>query len=188
MGGQKVSSPICVAPPAMQAMAHSHGELATARACAKHGTIMALSTLTTTVLETVAAEVPNLHRWLQLYIYKDLDATLDIVKRAEANGFTALAITVDTPFLGKRRADERYNFSLPAHLKLANFSEGKDYDKKSKLIGGAEGSGLSSYVDVIQNHSLTWKYITWIKEHTAMKIVLKGIHSAEDAKLAVEAG
>ncbi|XP_075240891.1 2-Hydroxyacid oxidase 1-like isoform X3 [Convolutriloba macropyga] len=141
--GEEVSSPVCVAPTAMQKMAHSDGELATARACAKHGTLMSLSTLTTTGLETIAEQVPNLKRWLQLYIYK-----------------------------------------------LANFDANVKVDSanKSKKVEDSGGSGLSGYVDVIQNHSLTWNYISWLRSHTKMKIVLKGIHSPEDAKLAVQAG
>ncbi|XP_063715118.1 2-Hydroxyacid oxidase 1-like [Symsagittifera roscoffensis] len=194
--GQIVSSPICVAPTAMQKMAHGQGELATARACAKKGTLMALSTLTTVALETIAEEVPTLHRWLQLYIYKDLEATLDVVRRAEKNGFSVVAVTVDTPFLGKRREDERHKFTLPSHLALANFADQKNDREMYKVEGGGgkEGgggggrSGLSKYVDVIQNHSLTWKHIAWLRSHTSMKIVLKGIHSGEDARLAVEAG
>ncbi|XP_075240890.1 2-Hydroxyacid oxidase 1-like isoform X2 [Convolutriloba macropyga] len=188
--GEEVSSPVCVAPTAMQKMAHSDGELATARACAKHGTLMSLSTLTTTGLETIAEQVPNLKRWLQLYIYKDLEATADVVRRAEQNGYKAVAVTVDTPYLGKRRADERYKFSLPSHLKLANFDANVKVDSanKSKKVEDSGGSGLSGYVDVIQNHSLTWNYISWLRSHTKMKIVLKGIHSPEDAKLAVQAG
>ncbi|CAM9546684.1 unnamed protein product [Heterosigma akashiwo] len=81
--GDKISSPICVAPSAMQRMAHEDGENATARACAKSGTLMTLSSWSTIALEEVAqagaAAEPSAPRWFQLYVYKDRGVVLDLV-------------------------------------------------------------------------------------------------------------
>jgi len=68
--GQKIEFPICLAPTAMQQMAHPDGELATARATAKHGTIMTLSSWSTLALEDVMAAAPQGPKWFQLYVYK----------------------------------------------------------------------------------------------------------------------
>ena len=84
--GERVASPICIAPTAMQRMAHIDGELATARAAAKSDTLMTLSSWSTTSLEDVAAAAPGGYRWFQLYVYKDRDVTLDLVRRAERAG------------------------------------------------------------------------------------------------------
>ena len=63
---------------------------------------MTLSSWSTTALEDVATASPSGLRWFQLYVYKDRDVTLDLVRRAERAGYTALAVTVDTPVLGRR--------------------------------------------------------------------------------------
>ena len=137
--GHKVSSPILIAPSAMQKMAHPDGELATARAAEKLKTGvltcvafffssvslmpipgMVLSSWSTTSLEDVAKANGDGLRWFQLYVYKvslvcecligrirmyvwqDRKMVEQLVRRAEAAGYTAIALTVDTPYLGRR--------------------------------------------------------------------------------------
>lgn len=85
----------------MQRMAHPEGELATARAAARTGTLMCLSTLATTSMEDVAAANGDAGlRWFQLYVYTDRRVTEQLVRRAERAGYRALVLTVDTPMLG----------------------------------------------------------------------------------------
>ena len=77
-----------------------------------------LSTIATSSLEEVSAACPpSSVLFFQLYIYKDRSITRQLVKRAEAAGFRGLILTIDTPLFGKRRADVRNKFKLPAHLK-----------------------------------------------------------------------
>ena len=180
--GQQISMPICLAPTAMHCMAHPDGEKATARAAASVGTCMCLSTLSTVSLEDVAATGPGL-RWFQLYVYSDRQATLDLVRRAESSGYQAIALTVDTPILGNRYADERNKFSLPPHLKLANFT----HEEKSKLQA-TSGSSLSEYFASILAANTGWDIVKWLKSVTFLPIIIKGIHTGEDAQLAVEHG
>ena len=104
--GRRVAMPVLVAPTAFQRMAHPDGELATARAAAALGTVMALSTLATSTLEDVAAAYDAERgasggRWFQLYVYRDRGVTRALVERAEAAGYDALVLTVDAPFLGR---------------------------------------------------------------------------------------
>ncbi|KAI1301702.1 Hydroxyacid oxidase 1 [Halotydeus destructor] len=181
--GTKVPFPIGVAPTAMQKMAHPDGEIGTAKACDELGTIMILSTLSTTSLEEVAQATPKSTKWFQLYIYKDREVTKRIIKRVEKAGFKALVVTVDTPFLGSRLADVRNKFALPPHLTLANLKEEMLHAMK---VPGAHTSGLADYTSSLFDASLTWKDIDWICEQTKLPVVVKGILTAEDAVLAVE--
>uniref|UniRef100_A0A131Y1U4 (S)-2-hydroxy-acid oxidase n=1 Tax=Ixodes ricinus TaxID=34613 RepID=A0A131Y1U4_IXORI len=179
---QKLSMPIGIAPTAFQKMAHPEGEMATARAAQKANTLMILSTLSNTTLEDVAAAAPEGLRWFQLYVYKDRDITKDLVKRAEKSGYKALVVTVDTPLFGNRIADVKNNFTLPEGLTVANL-EG---------VGGgldpSSGSGLAAYGEKLFDPSLTWDDIKWLKSITNLKVIAKGVLTAEDARNAVKAG
>ncbi|XP_055820105.1 glycolate oxidase 1-like isoform X2 [Solanum dulcamara] len=180
--GFKISMPIMVAPTGMQKMAHPEGEYATARATSAAGTIMTLSTVGTSSIEEVASTGPGI-RFFQLYVYKDRNVVLQLVKRAERAGFKAIALTVDTPRLGRREADIKNRFVLPSHLSLKNF-EGLDLGKIDKT----DDSGLASYVAGQVDQSLSWKDVKWLQTITHLPILLKGVLTAEDARLAVESG
>ncbi|KAK4535999.1 hypothetical protein CDCA_CDCA07G2024 [Cyanidium caldarium] len=182
--GIDVSFPLLVAPSAMQRMAHPEGELATARAVARIGTVMGLSSWSTTSLEDVEAHVPGLPKFFQLYVYKDRALTERLVKRAEKAGFRAIALTVDTPQLGRREADIRNRFTLPPHLRLANFDEVNDQSTMKQ----DSGSGLAAYVASLIDASLSWKDVAWLKSITKMPILVKGVVTAEDARRALQAG
>lgn len=119
--GQKNSVPIGVAPTAMQRLAHTDGEVATARACASQNVIMGLSSFSTSTLEEVAeASGPNAN-CLQLYLFEEREHSSKLIARAKAAGYKALMLTVDTPVLGRRNLEIRNQFKLPNHLKIANF-------------------------------------------------------------------
>lgn len=185
--GVEVSSPICIAPTAMQKMATHEGECATSKAAAKAGALMTLSSWSTTALEDVASAAPSGYRWFQLYVYKDRKVTASLVKRAEAAGYKALAVTVDTPVLGRREADVRNRFKLPDHLTMGNFvSLGGTHDTGIK--GGSGDSGLSSYVASLIDKTLSWDDIKWLRSITKLAIVVKGVMTAEDAREALRHG
>ncbi|XP_040873562.1 peroxisomal (S)-2-hydroxy-acid oxidase GLO1-like isoform X2 [Glycine max] len=164
--GFKISMPIMIAPTAMQKMAHPEGELATARAASAAGTIMTLSSWATSSVEEVASTGPDI-RFFQLYVFKDRNVAAQLVRRAERAGFKAIALTVDTPILGRREADIKNRFTLPSHLVLKNF-EGLDLRKLDK--------------------SFNWKDIQWLQTITSLPILLKGVLTAEDTRIAVQAG
>ncbi|XP_039825908.1 peroxisomal (S)-2-hydroxy-acid oxidase-like isoform X3 [Panicum virgatum] len=110
-------------------------EYATARAASAAGTIMALSSWATSSVEEVASTGPGI-RFFQLYVYKDRKVVEQLVRRAERAGFKAIALTVDTPRLGRREADIKNRFVLPPHLTLKNF-EGLDLGKMDQSNHGA---------------------------------------------------
>ncbi|KAL8142283.1 hypothetical protein V2J09_015315 [Rumex salicifolius] len=180
--GFKISMPIMIAPTAMQKMAHPDGEYATARAAASAGTIMTLSSWATSSVEEVASTGPGI-RFFQLYVYKDRNVVAQLVRRAERAGFKAIALTVDTPRLGRREADIKNRFTLPPNLTLKNF-EGLNLGQMDK----ADDSGLASYVAGQIDRSLSWKDVKWLQTITSMPILVKGVLTAEDARLAVQNG
>ncbi|KAK4857892.1 hypothetical protein QYF36_007829 [Acer negundo] len=180
--GFKISMPIMIAPTAMQKMAHPEGEYAIARAASAAGTIMTLSTLATSSVEEVASTGPGI-RFFQLYVFKDRNLVAQLVRRAERAGFKAIALTVDTPRLGHREADIKNRFSLPPFLTLKNF-EGLDLGK----IDRSNDFRLSSYIADQIDQSLNWKDVKWLQTITSLPILLKGVLTAEDTRLAIQNG
>lgn len=180
--GARVPSPVLIAPTAYHRMAHPDGEAGTARAAARAGTVMVVSTLATTALEDVAAAAPGATRWFQLYVHKDRGFSAELVRRAAAAGYRALVLTVDTPVLGRRLADERQGFALPAGMKMENLGP---------LLAGAtssEASMLARFVASRHDASLSWRDLDWLRSLSALPVVLKGLARADDAARAADAG
>jgi 4-hydroxymandelate oxidase len=178
--GDRFPSPIGVAPTAYHKLATPDGESATARACAETGTLLVVSTLGTTRLEDVAAAAPG-PKWFQLYVHKDRGFTRSLVERAHEAGYRALALTVDTPLLGRRLRDVRNRFALPEGLTMANLPAAPAAD-------GKPASALQSYVAARHDASLTWKDLEWLRSIAKMPLVLKGVMRGDDAARAVAEG
>jgi 4-hydroxymandelate oxidase len=181
--GEKISMPVLIAPTAFHRLASPDGEIATAQAASRAGTIMVVSSLSTTTPEDIAASTES-SLWFQLYIYKDRELTRSIVERVETLGYKALCITVDAPLLGRREKDVRNHFSLPAGLTIATVGDKltKDMDK---ITGN---SSLNIYFENLLDQSVTWKDIDWIRSICNLPIVLKGIQRSDDARTAVDHG
>lgn len=177
--GREHPVPFGIAPTAFHRLFHAEGEMATARAAATTGVLHCVSTLANVPLDTVATA--GQPRWFQLYIHKDRALTLKMVERAEASGYEALVLTVDSPVWGMRPRDVRNGFTLPDELRLANVD--------AQLDDAGEGAdGLFRYVARQLDPSLTWKDLDWLREHTRLPILVKGILTAEDARLALDHG
>ena len=177
--GERIASPLIVAPTAYHRLAHDEGEAATARGAAAAGTVMCVSTLATVSLEGVAAAAPDAARWFQLYIRKDRSFTEDLVARAKAAGYQALAVTVDLPVFGRRWRDERNNFTLPEGLMMANLDA---------AAPSVEGSGLRAYAEEEFDRSLTFDDLTWLRDIGGLPVIVKGVLRADDAAACVAAG
>ena len=166
--GVPVSMPVLVAPMALHCMAHPEGECATAQAAGRAGTLMIASTVATRTIEEIAQAASG-PLWFQLYTYPSLNVAEMLVHRAEGAGYRAIVLTVDLPRLGNREKDLRNNVTIPpAPYQAANFV-------------GIEKEG-QAWVP------LTWKSIEWLRSITSLPILLKGILTEEDARLAVEHG
>src|SRR6266567_1203520 len=182
MLGQKISMPIAIAPTAFHKLACAEGEIATANAAEVAGTLFILSSLSNTAMEPVLAAAAS-RRWFQLYIYKDLRVTAELVKRAEAAGAEAIVLTVDAPGLGTRERDLRNRFTLPDGLTIENLSplgKGK--------MPNVTGSGLAAYVHDNFKSDLSFDDLDWLCGSTPLPVVVKGVCRADDARRAVEHG
>ena len=189
--------PVAIAPMAFQCLADPLGELATAKAAARFGTAMVLSTLSTPRLEDVAiasrsvtpspeASIPNFGSplWFQLYVHRDRTLTERLVERAQEAGYEALCVTVDAPILGTRKRDRKNQFCLPDGMTLANLVSLSDLS-----IAHTEGeSGLFAYFAEQLDPSLTWSDLEWLRSLTSLPVVVKGILRGDDAKRALDCG
>jgi 4-hydroxymandelate oxidase len=180
--GTPVSMPVMIAPVAMQRLAHDDGELATARAAARAGTLMIASTLATTSLEDIADAAGP--RWFQLYMYRDRGLTAELVRRAEAAGYGAIVLTVDGQVWGRRYRDMRSLFTLAPGMSLANL----DAAGHGSFPAGGDDSGLATYVTGLLDPSLDWNDVAELVASTRLPVVLKGILHPDDARLAVAHG
>jgi 4-hydroxymandelate oxidase len=181
--GHEISMPVIIAPTAFHRLAHPQGELASATAAARAGTIFTLSTLSNSSIEEVAdaAQGPL---WFQLYVYKDRELTRSLVQRAENSGYQAIVLTADAPKLGRREADIRGHFELPDHLKVANLTDAG----LASVCSDGTNSGLAAYIASLFDCAVTWKDLEWLRSLTKLPVLVKGILRADDAKLALEHG
>ncbi|HEY5100274.1 MAG TPA: alpha-hydroxy acid oxidase [Gaiellaceae bacterium] len=162
--GTPVASPLGVAPFAMQRLIDPEGEVATARAAGAAGALMCVSTLTTSTHAEIA-EAGDGPRWLQLYVLNDRARTIAHITEAREAGYSAVVLTVDLPYVGRRERDLRLGFQNPPpnlHLPYANLFE--------------------------NSPALTWRDLEWIRAEMPLPLVVKGILTREDATLAVEHG
>lgn len=180
--GRPVSAPVLVAPTAFQRLAHPDGELATARAAGRAGTVMVLSSLSNTDVEAVCAAATG-PVWFQLYVYRDRAITQALIERVEAAGCQALMLTADAAVLGTRERDVRNRFHLPDGLRIANATA-----KHAALRAPDGDSGLAAWVANNLDPSLSWADIDWLRSVCRLPILLKGIVRGDDAARAVDAG
>jgi isopentenyl diphosphate isomerase/L-lactate dehydrogenase-like FMN-dependent dehydrogenase len=174
--GEEVALPLLVAPTALQRLCHPQAELPLARAAARAGTVMTLSTLSSVTPAELAAGAPGGAKWFQLYWSRDRGFTQELVQSAAAAGFGAVVLTVDLPVAGRRERDIRAGFALPDDLELPNLPlalRREDFH-----------TALSTVVD----DTLTWRDLEWLRSVSELPLVLKGILTAEDALLAAEHG
>jgi 4-hydroxymandelate oxidase len=181
--GTSINLPVLLAPTAFNKLGHEDGEIGAARAAGLAGTAMICSTISTTSLEDVATAATG-PLWFQLYVYRDREVTRDLVQRAETAGYRALVLTVDTPRLGNRERDVRNRFSLPPGLTLANL----DRYGNAAALERAGASSFHEYVHSLLDGSLTWESVEWLRSITALPILIKGVLSPDDARLAAKAG
>jgi len=181
--GTPVEFPVLLAPTSFQHLAHPDGELATARAAHRAGTLMILSTFSTVSLEEVqrASAAP---KWFQLYVHKDRGLTRSLVTRAHVAGYRALVLTVDVPVLGRRERDIRNGFVLPPTLRVANFDAGTG----DSLHEAWDDSGLAQFHRGLREPAFTWKDVDWLVSLSPLPILLKGVMRGDDAAIALDHG
>ncbi len=182
VAGHTIDFPVMLAPTAFNRLANEQGEMAAARAAGAAGTLMIASTLSTCSLEEIATAATG-PLWFQLYVYKDRGMTEELVARAEASGYKALVLTVDTPLLGRRFRDVRNQFVLPEGISMKNFALAA-----TQAARWGRHSSFSAYVHDLFDATLSWEAVEWLRSRTKLPIILKGIMTGEDAALAVRSG
>ena len=183
LAGQPATLPLGIAPMAAHGLLHPEAELATARAAAVAGIPFTLSTMSSASIEEVAAAAPDGVRWFQLYAQADPRRSRRLVERAAAAGYSAILLTVDLPVLGYRERDLRSGFNLA--VPHGNFAEETGPDHASHASGGDGGYRI---IESDLDQGLTWRDLPTIRSWTSVPVFLKGIVTAEDARLAVEHG
>lgn len=179
--GQEITLPVLIAPSSLHRLCHEEGERATARAAKVAGTIYIMSTPASIALEHIAPVAGPW--WFQLYVFRDRGLTRDLVARAAAAGATALVVTVDTPQLGRREADQRNHFALPPGVTMPNLQA-----PASRPVAGAGASAQWLAATPAVEAALTWDDMDWLASLSPLPVVPKGILHPDDAMAAVEHG
>ena len=174
--GDEISFPVMLAPTGTHQRAHPMGELAATRAAGAAGTILGLSTASSFSIEEVA-EVATCPLWFQLYFFQDRELTEILVRRAEQAGYKAMMLTVDNLGATSREREYRYAYILEQERSLKNFE-------------GIELPNLPTRDNFTESFesALNWADLEWLRSLTSMPLVVKGIQTAEDARLCAEYG
>lgn len=189
--GARSPHPFMLAPIGVQSVAHRDAELATAQAARATGTPMIVSSAASTAMEPTAEALGQTPRWFQLYWVNDREVVESLVRRAEASGYSAIVLTLDTLYLGWRDRDLRNHAFLPflGAQGIAQFTSDPVF--RSRLSESPEENPLlagATWVSMFPNLGLTWEDTTWLRSLTTLPLVAKGVLSAEDAQRAVDAG
>lgn len=173
--GVDLASPVIIAPMAAHGLVHKQADRATIRGTAKAGTLMAVSTYSSVLIEDIAKSAPDAPFLFQIYMSKDNAFNEYIVKKAKAAGAKGIIITVDAGVPGNREADKRnnYNYSI-ATPNVADFYKGKTMTQ--------------SEARALRKISFTAEDIEFIKKVGGLPVLVKGILSPEAAELAIRAG
>lgn len=175
--GARVAMPVGLAPTALNGLADPEGEVAVARAAARSGALLCLSTMSSRSLEDVASAAGG-PKWFQLYVHRDRGISKDMLERAVAAGYEAIVLTVDLPYPGNRERELRHPIELATPDELGNFAG---------LVDATTGDFMELLEGVI-NASLTWDDLEWIRSTSGLPLVLKGVVTDVDAARAVDEG
>jgi 4-hydroxymandelate oxidase len=148
-----------------------------------------LSAQASVPLEAVAQRVlPEPSRgplWFQLYLQPDRGFNLQLVQRAEAAGYEALVLTVDAPVHGARDRERRAGFRLPAGVSAVNLAHAA---APAARTGAAPSVGGSALFDGLMPHAATWQDVDWLRQHSRLPLLLKGVLHPADARQALGLG
>ena len=188
--GLRSPVPFLLAPVGVLSIVHPEAELGVARASKATGVPMILSSAASTSLEDVAAELGDAQRWFQLYWWSDRELAGSLVDRAAAAGYGAIVVTLDTLTLGWRDRDLRNGY-LPflSGQGLAQFFSDPLFRERldappEEDVQTASLMALAAF----PNLGLTWADLDWLRDRTELPILVKGVLTAEDARIALEHG
>jgi lactate 2-monooxygenase len=192
--GTTMPAPVMLGPVGVLSIVHPDAEAAVARAAARLGVPFVVSTASSTTMEDVASAgegaAAGSPRWYQLYWPSDRDLAASFVSRAEAAGYQALVVTLDTWQLGWRPRDlsSAYLPFLQAEGVANYFSDPVFRQGLEKTPEEDSGPAVLKFVGLFNNPTLTWDDLAWLREQTSLPIVLKGIQHPDDVRRAIDAG
>jgi L-lactate dehydrogenase (cytochrome) len=203
--GRRLPIPLVLAPTGFPRSVHPDGELAAARAAARAGLPYTLSTLSTYSIEEVASAAPTGAHWFQVYVWRDRGLVKEMIERAAGSGYEALVLTVDTARLGRRERDVRRGFTMPPQLGLGTLVDGALHPgwtwqfvraepiRFANVVGRSVGDGtdavsIADYINGQFDPSLSWRDVDWMRGVWDGPIVIKGIQTVADARIAADAG
>ena len=184
--GQTFTSPVMLCPIGSQRAFHAQGELAVARAAQARGQLQILSTQSSSAIEDVF-KARGSGLWYQLYTTNNWDITTKLLKRAEAAGCPVVAVTVDLPNGRNTETDQRMaridtRVCADCHGVAGPRADGRTVGVKP-MFAGLDMTGVT-----LTSATLTWDFVKRVKDVTKMKVVIKGLETADDATLAVTSG
>jgi L-lactate dehydrogenase (cytochrome) len=201
--GQSYPTPLIVSPTGLAGIVARRGELAGARAAAKFGIPYCLSCMSTCTVEEIAGETPQ-PKWFQLYVLRDRGLTRAFIERARASNCSALVLTVDTKVQGPRERDMRNGFTVPPEFSartlldfawhwrwLLDVGLGPKVTFRNFAGTGVNNDDAMSITQFIAGQydlSVNWRDVEWFKAHWGGPVLLKGVLTAEDARLAIDHG
>jgi isopentenyl diphosphate isomerase/L-lactate dehydrogenase-like FMN-dependent dehydrogenase len=183
--GTSMPAPLMLGPVGVLSIVHPDAERAVARAAAVVGLPMVLSTAASTSMEDVQSELAGSPAWYQLYWPSDKDVCASLVGRAEAAGYKALVVTLDTWQLGWRPRDLD-----TAYLPFLRGEGIANYTSDPAFMAGLPepGGEVLHFLGMFNNPALTWDDLAWLRSQTSLPIVLKGIQHPDDVLRALDAG
>ena len=204
--GRRLAFPLVLAPTGFTRIAHSEGELAVVRAATRAGIPFTLSTMATRSIEECASVAESDTRlWFQIYTWKDRSVVKNLVERADAAGFAAVCLTVDTAVLGRRERDVRRGYNLPNEVGHGTIIDGIknpgwtwDFLTADPIrfanvegltsIDGSKAVDLAEHMKSQFDPGLSWSDVEWLRSIWKGPILIKGIQTVEDALIAVDSG
>ena len=172
--GTSLPSPVVVAPMALQGLAHPGAEVATARGTAARGHLMTLSTRASAVFEDVAAAAGG-PWWFQVYVTRDRQVTQQLAARAAQAGATALVLTGDTPYVGRKPRVAGVRISVPA-------------DQYQVNLGRHLTPGTDPAVGLEQDPATTEEQVEDLRRWSGLPVLVKGVLRPDDALRCLDAG
>ena len=201
--GTKAASPLVLAPTGLAGILSRKGELSASRAAHLAGVPYCLSTMGTCSIEEIAAATP-VQKWFQLYVLRDRGLTREFIARARASGCTALVLTADTKVQGPRERDMRNGFTVPPKFSPAtlldfarHFRWMLDVAMGPKIrFANFDGTAaqatdavtITQFIAGQYDLTVNWKDAEWFKKEWGGPVLIKGILSPQDAKIAASIG